>query len=600
MQGMPPRQAAHFYESIAPGIENLRQQHAQDQAGYQVNQRNDLVSGFLNARMSEGLERGLSPDQIYGNIRKDMQTTNVVSNMPFPDQEKLLLGALQHKVEGLAASPDWEKESQLIRGILTGDRKDANGNSLGPMTNAASLGGLPNQLLAQTEATAERRLGSENFNLIANLKQLAARGDPGYIQARDAFAKQHPILATDRIMSMSDYMYDNALMGSAAQARRAQYRAALDNDMNVNIHNNVMPALQAGTAKIGGIKPFETFDMSGEPKTINSDEQIKAALPKFESWLDQKYPNALNDPQQAQAKLLEQAPIYGQGIENKQWKETMGAGYMSADNSLAAGQPPSQATSKGYEMYKQLMAISPNMARNHLDEKTDRFYWLAQSAEDAGMTQNQALTMAAKSMQDPNSLKDEPRLREADAQEKIHTALKTSWWPHVTDDLSTVANSDQVATEVRDAANLLHNYSQMPLDSAIKAAAEKVSANYSIINGAAVRTAGKQVPDNFGDLANHYIDNWWEANKARLEMLGETKDDVTISEIGRTGNWALVSKRGWMHPFDVPNASFNIADLANANNVWQHNSLEGKINDRGKDRQVFDSIINTPFGNPAP
>jgi hypothetical protein len=318
-----------------------------------------------------------------------------------------------------------------------------------------------------------------------------------------------------------------------------------------------LPALNAGNGH--SLQDRTIIGKDGKPEVYSAKDQLTDSVNQAQKNIDAQYAGK-TDPASLDAKFQTEAKLYStNGIVNPAWKDLLHAAPAAASTITAAGGDPPPTLAQGYDTYMRLRAAAPGLLAKHVDQRGQDFFENARvMQQDMGMDQKQAFAIAAKAANDPNWNRSDPGISKRDKDQAIQSVLGT--WIPFSSSLANTVNASQPAVEVSEAAEALHRGTGLPWPQAIQQAGERVKQNYTIINGSAVRTADKQVPPNFGDLAQGYIDKWSDTHSQQLKTLGYSKSDITLQSLGATNNWALMFK-GHPAPIQLPGAAFSLNNL---------------------------------------
>ncbi len=552
-----PHFAETYRQRVMAGVENLRGAQLQYGAQKTVQNQDQLIYGNVKGLVGQAVDQGWDADKLNAAIHQSFATTDTVAHKPLQEQQKVLITALGRMAGELPNDPQYAQKFAMIQGILKADQTGPDGKSTGSLMDNTELGGQASDVFRQAQHTFQERSMGDNSTSVSNIHTLAMNGDPSFKAAADQLAQQNPTAMPSEMRVRLNETFDHAVKLKQAQ----QQKADLDNNYQVQKDQVVsldgLPKLQTGD--IHSMVDRTIVGKDGKPELYSAKDQITDTVAQAQKNIDAKYAGQ-TDPQVLAQKFQDETKLYSQnGIVNPAWKDLLHAAPAAASTITAAGGDPSPTLAQGYDTYMQLRASAPGLLAKHVDQKGQDFFENARvMQQDMGMDQKQAFAIASKAASDPNWNRSDPGISKRDKDQAIQSALGT--WIPFTSSLAGTANSSQPAVEVSEAAEALHRGTGLPWPQAIQQAGDRVKQNYTIINGSAVRTADKQVPPNFGDLANSYIDKWSDDHSQQLKQLGYGKSDITMQALGATNNWALMFK-GHPAPIQLPGAAFSLGNL---------------------------------------
>lgn len=549
-----------FAKGYAQTFDTARGALLNEQARFKMDQtkmqQDDLLSSTFSNAISNGVAKGQDANAVYQAIAQTMGTNKLISNRPMSEQQTVLMGSIEKAAEGLYTDPNWDKTAPLLKQMLTMDRGTApDGTKLGSLVQSSVVGGKASDLLQKVQQITDNRFGMDNFGPVADVRELAKRGDPAYKDAVQKLTADHPYLIHGGYKARMDGMFEDAVAKAQAQAQGNEAQNIYSNAKMGNLVNTVLPALQNHDPS--SVKDFTVLkpEAGGKlvPETITREDQIKQAASARQQQLDQL-------PEGPQKQAAEHDLWVLNGIKNPQWESALGSGFSAASTMTAAGSNIGQATLTGYQTYRRLEAVSPSYVGSIVGGKAAQFYRMASAGEDSGLDRNTALSVAAKAINSdhPENFPFDNTIRnEVDVENAVRRTLPGTWNPFGTG-LRDASNSSMVVQKVKDDALLLVHAYNMDPQKAIEQASAKLIPNFKVVNGSAIDTSGHEVPPNFEDLSNRFLGDWWKANGKAEQAEGHEMSDLTIRQVNGTPNWMLVYKNGWQ-PHGDP--SFSIGDL---------------------------------------
>lgn len=567
-----PTFARSYMERMQPTIDALRGEHTKYLAERTVTDQNNLIYGKFQSTVNEALERGATPEQTLASIRQTMGTIDVVAKRTPAEQEQILVQMLGRQVEALKDAPDYDKKFAMLNGILNAKTVDPRTGQERSLLDDQTVGGAAHAVLTKATTDFTKRDEMANSSAVSSVTDLAHQADPTFEAARDRLIKEHPTWVTAEGIERMNTAFSAAKERKAKEYAKAVAEQQEQNQKTSILSSQAYPALVTGEGM--SIGPRTYVDKAGVVTTYTAEDQRKDAAEIFQRQIDQKFPAAKTDPQQAAQKLAAEVHLYGQnGIKNKDWETQLKNGPAAATTPTAAGGDIPPALMQSYQLYRDLRAASPELLQRHLDDHSQRFFEVARVAQETGMGADakQALALAALAAHDgklDKTMPDQP-IRDTMDQAKRQLVGFAGFGG-----LATTTNADEPIRKVVSLASVLNAAYGIPMDKAIEQAAPGVKASYVKVNGNAVFVGSREVPRNFEDLASQYVDRYWEQNKETLEKQYISKGDLTLFAVNGTPNWVIIP-RGFPHaasgtagagfsPYDLYGIAQNNRDRADA------------------------------------
>lgn len=556
-----PQFASQYNERITAGVASLREEHAKYLAGRTLENQDQMIFNHFKSQVGLALDKNVDPAQAFDALRQSMGTIKLIGNKPMPEQEKLLVTLIGRGIADLdnKSDPDYEKKYKLFMGLLNAPRTDpVTGQQLGSLRDSTTLGGQVAQIITKAEASYNARTRTDNLDRLQELNNLAHGGDPNFKTKLEAYRKEFPeALSDENVLSLQN-QHRNRVEHMQKEAEKAHLKQQVEGQKNSHIGAVGLPALTTGS--LFAIQDTTIINEKGETETWSAEDIRKATVEQAMRNIEQKYAGRDDEASQNE-KLAAQVHVYQQSLmKNEEWSKLLKNSVAAAGTVTAAGGDPPPVLTKAYDLYKRLNGKSPQLLAQHVDEKSQAFFELARVGQEyMGLDEKAALAAATRATFDKNFTRSDTDMRESDITQKVRSAIG-GWRMPFTTNLTNAYNSDQAVAEVRQSAMLIHRAFGLPMEEAIKAAGERVKNNYTVVNGNAVRIADKQVPPNFGELANRYVDEWYDANKAKLDEMGYKKTDILVFGMPNASAWSLVVK-GQAGPIPLAGANFTTANL---------------------------------------
>jgi hypothetical protein len=518
--------------------------------------KDTLIGTGFDTILQNGAKTNQTPAGVLSAAQDMMHANKAIANMPYGDQQALLLQAIQARADNLKSLPgdQWKQEGALLQGLLTQDRGSIAGQAVGAFTTNPATQIAASRALESVRQTMSNRDIAEQPDQVASLKVLAKNGDKAFPDQLAKFAQDHPLAAGDRIMIQLQSQYDMAQQNQAANsaASERQNYAQTENFKQLQADSDLLDTHNGSQITNGQKIEASATGLKAVP--VSAEDRIKNAANFKQSLIDQQPAGPAKDQAEHDLWVMN-------GLENPKWKSTLNAGFMSASTLTAAGAQIGQATTNGYDQYRKLEAVSPAYTSKMVDGEAGKFYRMAAAGEDSGLDKNVALSQAAKTIHNGTIPTNFGSMKDVDAENAIRNSLPGGISGFLTGSpsLSTATNSQDVVDKIKDDALLLIHGNNMDPAAAIAEASKRIIPQYGMVNGSAVNLATKNTPTNFSDLANGFIQDWWKSNGAQEEKEGHQMSDVTIRQVGNTPNWMMVYKKTGFQPKGDP--SFNQFDL---------------------------------------
>ncbi|MCE1237984.1 MAG: hypothetical protein LWW93_16670 [Hyphomicrobiales bacterium] len=554
-----PTFARSYMERMQPTIDALRGEHAKYLAERTVTDQNNLIYGKFQSTVNEAMERGASPEVALGAIRQTMGAIDTVARRTPAEQEQILVQMLGRQVEALKDAPDYDKRFQMLQGILNAKSVDPRTGQERSLMDDQIVGAKAHEIMGQAATIFSHRDEALKLDTEDRVFKLARTADPSFAAARDAFAKEHPRWADPSKLERWNHEFFSADQRIKKEAADRMRQVQEDTQKNA-ILSGVLESFAKGAGF--DVKPQTYTDKDGTPGHVYTvEDQRKDAAEIAQRMIDQKYAGWKTDPQKAQQKLAEEVSLYGQnGLRNKDWETQLKNGPAAATTVTSAGGDITPALQQSYQLYRDLRAASPELLQKHLDERSQRFFEVARVAQEMGMGADakQALALAARAA---NEGKLESIGSGQSTRDTVDQAKRQLTGFMGFGGLATATNADEVIRKVVATATVYREALGLPMDKAIEQAAPGVKASYVKINGNAVFVGDRYVPRNFEDLANQYVDRYWEQNKEALTKQHFSKGDLILFSANGTSNWSIIL-RGYPHVApDTAGAMFSLHDL---------------------------------------
>lgn len=531
----------HFTGAYTKVMDGFGARAKTAQAQYKTEQvKQDTVSGVYDTFHGEATslrEAGKTPQEIVNTLRGKYEGNRSLLHVDFKEQDKEMV----RLAEAFAAKGDME----MVNAILNSDRKGADGTVLGPLSanrefqaDAVRIqNGAKRQNFEQTEeSTRDARMGFWDQARQGQLK-------------RDDLVKWHKDnpggFTESQVLSLIN-QNDTFNEQQAKELAKAENKIALQKAADQAEEDLVSKNLEATTrGMLPYIEEATVPTKTGETRTISVDDQKKAVAKRLVDQTEWLVGKGKASPEQAFGMQVESFSVGN--LTNPKWEHVLGAGPKAATQFTLSGGEVPPALQDSVDLYIKLHSANPKLLETHIKDSSDRdFYEAYRVATQYGkMTPTQAMQTAMMQTSDPSKFQGagtQQRFDAIDERVKDITFGGIAGWFS-----SSPRNQGYVANEI---GRLGKFYAQngMGTDAALDEAKKRFEATHTEVNGNFVYTAGRDIPPNFGQLANFAIEQYV---KDFGEREGVNASDLTLRPATNGQGWMIVHQTG-QYPVENP------------------------------------------------
>lgn len=573
-------QDPHFTGAYGKVIDNFGARANAAQTQYKTEQiKQDTVGGVYDVFHGQATElraSGKSPQEIVNTLRGRYEGNRSLLHVDFKEQDKEMV----RLAEAFAAKGDMG----MVEAILNGERKGADGTVLGPL--AANR---------EYQADAVRILnGAKRQNQEQNEERTRDYRMEFWDQARQGQLDREKLTEWHRAnpgaFSESQFLSlinqnDTYNEAQAKELQKAEAKAALQNAADKaeeDVISNNLTAL--GQGMLPYIEDVEVPTKTGETKTISVEDQKKAVAKRLvdqTEWLVQKEKAT---PEQAFGMQVE---AFSTGnMTNPKWQHVLGAGPKAAAQFTLSGGEVPPALQDSVDLYMKLHGSNPKLLETHIKDSSDRDFYEAYriATQYARMAPEQAMQTAMMQTSDPSKFQGAGTQQRFDA---IDSRVKDITYGGVMGWFSSAPkNQGYVANEI---GRLGKFYAQnnMGTDEALDEAKARFEATHTVVNGNYIYTAGKDLPANFGDLANTAIQQYV---KDFGKSEGVEVDDLTIRPATNGQGWMIVHQTGQYPVENSARANLSLRSLFDLDQKRKADVIQG-VMDAQDEKQQFNKKL---------
>jgi hypothetical protein len=434
----------------------------------------------------------------------------------------------------------------LVRELLLGERRGANGQALPPLGSGNEYAHLTNQVIE----AAQRRAGELQRTLhqrsIVRFREEATNGQLNE-EAFNRFIDDNPHVLgpstqahREAIILQNRAAVDRARQAQTEIAERLAGQAASDASHD---QLNMFLQLRGDAGTLQGIpERMAVVKPNGEPQEIQRPELLDRArdneIARIAEWgrQQQEIENEVMDRGAPRAGPSVQDRVFERtfdflsrnGLEHPGWREILSSGYTAATpEALAAAQPPPLLT-QSIQLYENLEAKAPGMLERHLQSQAARDFYRTYriGRTSLRMDERQAMVTATTATKDIGA--DDTR---APAFKKITDELNNarSVFPWV----EGITNFGDMRGDIERLSRALVRSGVDP-EEAVKLAGQDVRAQYTNVNGFMVRTGDKALesygaalrgaglqPRSFAESVRKYLEAYAKENPAAADTATE-------------------------------------------------------------------------------
>lgn len=521
------------------------------QAQYQTERvKEDTIGGVydtFHGQARQMLEDGASPEDVVNALRANYEGNRSLLHVDYREQDREMVR--------LAESFANEGNLDMARAILLGDRKGADGTVLGPLAANREFQADANRILN----AAER----EMFNV--NEEVSRDRRFTFWDQAREGKLDRDELMGWHRgnpgafseaqvqsLINQNDTYLEQEAAAAARGRQELELRAAARQaEEDLTTKNLDL----AGRGMLPYIQEVTVPTEAGGTRTVSVEEQSRAVASEIVRRTEWKVDQGTATADEAFAMQVD--AFTGNNLVQPVWKSVLTAAPVAATQFNLSGGDIPPALQDGVDLYMRLHAANPALLDKHIsDANTRDFFESYRVATQIGqMAPEQAMQTAMMMASDPSKFQStavQQRFDQIDSRVQDVTVGGFMGWFG-----SAPSNAGFVANEI---GRLGKFYAQngMGADAALDEAKKRFLATHTPVNGNYIYTADKNLPENFGELAESaiktYVADFGEAE-------GVEASDLTIRPAANGNGWVIVHSVGQYPVENSERANINTRTL---------------------------------------
>ncbi|MEH3146266.1 MAG: hypothetical protein PGN34_13160 [Methylobacterium frigidaeris] len=490
--GNDPIFRKQFVDDVTPGIASLRNTDAKTKAEDAYSRIQDDQAKIFTAIVAKGTDEKKDPGDIAKDVVREFYGNERILKMPYADQQKALVPVLR----ALAEQGRFDVVQKISETEQNGERLVDN-PTVGPsIAQAVTYARSQRDKLTKDSTVAGRQDDFAKFHngeaTPEDEKRLLERA-----QKKDGYIDEG---TANSWVQINKNKRDALQEAARKESERIQLMDKL-NGQEATLANMGVEAVRSG--KLFSLPQVRTLNKKGEEETLGGDKFRERALNDFEEWSTQY---AQQKGETWDQTVLREAPIYAQnGHAPKKWKDTLSQGGASIAASALSGEAPPEAAQKGYALYKLLHANNSRLLNDLVPKDQRDFYesWRV-GEEDAGLSPQKALLLAAEANADPNNrLKRLSSVTTKEIKKQVDN-LGGGWrsWFGVGP-----SNPDNIGDMAATVQRLAENYATLGLgaEKAVERAVQRVRETHVQVNGNWIDASDRRIPPNFAELAGDAI-----------------------------------------------------------------------------------------------
>lgn len=523
----------HFTGAYTKVMDGFSARAKTAQAQYKTEQvKQDTVSGVYDTFHGEATSlrsEGKSPQDIVTALRGKYEGNRSLLHVDFKEQDKEMV----RLAEAFAAKGDME----MVNAILNSDRKGADGTVLGPLSanrefqaDAVRIqNGAKRQNFEQNEeATRDIRM---EFWDDARTGKLNREKLVGWHKANPGAYSEAQVLS---LINQNDTFNEQQAKELAKAEQKIAWQKAADQAEEDLVSRN----LEATTrGMLPYIEEVTVPTKTGETRTISVDDQKKAVAKRLVDQTEWLVGKGKATPEQAFGMQVESFSVGN--LTNPKWENVLKAGPKAATPFTLSGGTVPPALQDSVNLYMKLHAANPKLLETHIKDNADRDFYEAYriATQYSKLAPEQAMQVAMMQTSDPDKVRSPAAaMRAEQIEERVDSVRYGGYWGSK----YSPSNKSYVASEI---TRLGKFYVQNGMDTedALDEAKKRFEATHTAVRGNFVYTAGRDVPQNFADLAGYAIEKY-------VADFGDAEDleaeDLTIRPATNGQSWVIVHQSG--------------------------------------------------------
>ena len=499
----------------------------------------------LSQRLSKAgnkKERKEAIDSAYQAIRSHYPDNKKLLNLSNGDQDSMVMQ--------LAAKYAREGQVDVVEKLLTDDRSgmgsilDKRGK---PGADAAKI---MSEGISNFEADNRKRTFDDRMEFFYSSEQ-GNMDEDGLVE----WHKENPGALSDAKVQSLIRSNQSAQDSKRAELKEKQDTAGLREVQDQERSNMINSGMEAFLAGQSHNMPNVTItNDQGELEVMTGEEVIEETQAYLENeWVHNQVEGSENPGEDAFNILTE---IYSKNpnLKNEQWQRTLenASGALSAAGALDGGSIPPKLK-EGFQLYQRLSSRNPGLRDSMISTKDKDVYEAIRIGQEyMGLNFDDSVSTAFK-QQVNQDIADNPSIRAQYDEVDAAVAGLDGWL----DGWGTVKNDAYVSTELR---KIGRHIARSGGPTGLKEATKRFKEEHESINGWVVPTKGKNVPNDFKDIAEEKIQKYVDEHPDE----GMSIDDIGIFPVGGSGSagvWSLVDNSTGSPLIDRVDSQFTLSQL---------------------------------------
>jgi hypothetical protein len=535
LEGKSPTFSTAFSRTIGPQIERMRGQHTEFRAG---REREAVEGGLItiyDQTIRDGIAGGATPEQVMEIINARRNGDRRFSAVDYNRSAQLLMRSLRQLSETDGNKDFVEKFLDMPRSFTHSDGRVQQLPSLAQSMPYGEVDAIRNSA-RQTDARNSQVMASRR------LVELTGRASKGELTEDDVremeTLRTRNLLQQDSLISIQNA---NRRAQESILQQREQQRLINGMEDQTVIERQAMVERATQAIVSGRVGDLRTHSINGinrqtmEPRaqTFTAQQQIDAATESYVTGVEQRLMRQEINPAQAMGELTQWFSRTGGVHEN--WRRTINSGYTATNLATLTAEngAPSEDLIRSFNLYRELKAVSPDLANRHTSADARAFFDTAAAHYMMRQEPGHALQSAFAA----NGLTEEQRsARRKEVDTAIRGIRQGGFLGFFGD---TLRNPDDpyVLRTVTDRASQFGM--TMSAGDAIKAARDSFMQDHRIIAGSAIRISNLTMPNWFEEEVTEYIKFFENHSSSDRHNPG----DLTIRRIDETDRFMLVNSR---------------------------------------------------------
>ena len=307
----------------------------------------------------------------------------------------------------------------IVREMLLGERRGANGQVLAPLGGSAEYAHLTNQTIEAAQKKAGELQRTLETETIVRFREDALSGRLDEPAAKRFFADNPHVLGGGTQGHLEALLLQNRT--AVDKAREAQTkiaddlsRRAVSDASEAQLNEFLRTRGDAGTLQ-GVPERMQVLKPNGERKEIQRAELLDRArdneLARIDEWgrqqaaieADAQVRGPTSGPSISQRVFDRQFDFLNRnGMEHPGWKDTLSGGYAAATPAAVAGAQLPPLLTQATQLYETLEARAPGMLERHLPSQAARDFYRTYRIGRTGlrMDERQAMVFATTATSD--------------------------------------------------------------------------------------------------------------------------------------------------------------------------------------------------------